>query len=146
MHLRPGLAEATQDALRIGSAGRRESIVIWAGRPLSATSVDVTHLVLPVFESSARHLVIPQPERAILAEYLRDERLLAFADLHTHPEDAFLSEADKARPFSARDGFFAVVVPDFARHPPGQGWRFYTARAGSWSEVPGRKAVDGWPP
>jgi hypothetical protein len=144
MRPEPGVIAATQEALRLGSAGRREAIVLWAGRPLKGSSVSISHLILPRFESSARHLVLPQRERIAVADYLRRERLLAFADLHTHPFEAFLSDADRARPFSSRDGFFAVVIPNFGAGRPGEGWRFYTATRGDWNEVRAMEAVDGW--
>jgi hypothetical protein len=144
MRPEPGVVPATQEALRLGSDGRCEAAVLWAGRPLEGSAVSISHLILPRFESSARHLVLPQSERILVAEYLRRERLLAFADLHTHPFEAFLSDADRARPFSARDGFFAVVIPDFGAERPGAGWRFYRATSGAWDEVPASEAVDGW--
>ncbi len=80
-----------------------------------------------------------------IAEYLRSERLLAFGDLHTHPGRAFLSDADRNRPFSQRDGFLAVVIPDFAAGAPGVGWRFYEVRSGIWDEIAPQESIDGWP-
>ncbi len=147
IHLRlaDGLLEATQTALCDGSAGRRESTVLWAGRPLAGSAALVSHLLLPAFRSRRDLLTIPKDERIAIADYLRTERLLAFADLHTHPRRAFLSEPDRARPFSQRDGFYAVVIPDFATQGAGTGWRFYEARTGEWREVEPRRRVDGWP-
>jgi hypothetical protein len=144
MRLEPGVLSATQRALRAASANRREAIVLWAGRPLAGSTVLISHLLCPLFESGPRHLVLPQAERAVIADYLRRERLLAFADLHTHPFEAFLSAADRARPFSSRDGFFAAVIPNFANQRARAGWRFYCAQRGYWQEVQGKEAVDGW--
>ena len=140
----PGLIAATQTALRAGSDGRREAIVLWAGRTDGASAAVLSHLILPRFTSRRNFLTIPQDERATVAAYLRAQRLLAFADLHTHPRRAFLSDADIAAPFSIRDGFYAVVVPDFATRVPAAGWRFYEVRRRSWAEINPMERIDGW--
>jgi len=119
--------------------------VLWAGRPADSKSAIVSHLILPAFVSSHDFLTIPKEERVAIAEYLRSERLLAFGDLHTHPGRAFLSDADRNRPFSQRDGFLAVVIPDFAAGAPGVGWRFYEVRSGIWDEIAPQESIDGWP-
>lgn len=144
LDLAQGLLEATQVALRNGSAGVREAIVVWAGRPTSHGGALVSHLLLPRFVSRRDYLTIPQAERVEIANYLRAERLLAFADLHTHPRHAFLSAADIAAPFSVRDGFYAIVVPNFAAGAPGVGWRLYEVRRRRWSEASAHERVNGW--
>lgn len=146
VRLRPvtGMVAATQDALRLGSDGRREAIVLWAGRAGRDGVAVISHLLMPRFVSRRDFLTIPQDERVELARYLRAEGLLAFADLHTHPRQAFLSDADIARPFSVRDGFYAAVIPDFAVRAPGEGWRFYEAQARIWTEIDPKERIDGW--
>lgn len=134
LELAPGLAHATQELLRTASRARRESICVWAGRATTEVAI-VTHLIQPVFESTAYSLTVSQDERFLLAQYLRQERLLMFADLHTHPEEAFLSSVDRARPFGARDGFYAGVIPDFAVGEVWNGWRLYEVLQGQWTEV-----------
>jgi proteasome lid subunit RPN8/RPN11 len=145
LRLADGLLKATQAALRDGSSGIRESTVLWAGRPIDGSTALVSHLLLPIFESRRDFLTIPKDERIKIAAYLRAEGLLAFGDLHTHPRRAFLSDPDRDRPFSQRDGFYAIVIPDFGTRPDGEGWRFYEARAGLWHEVEPARRIDGWP-
>lgn len=135
LELARGLIQETQRELRARSDDRREAIVLWAGRPTGRGRAVISHLVLPRFASNRVHLTIPPPERHHLANWLRDERLLIFSDLHTHPRAAFLSAADIAAPFSIRDGFYATVIPEFAKGAPGVGWRSYEALAGQWREV-----------
>jgi len=74
-------------------------------------------------------------ERLAALEFVRREGLLIFADLHTHPGAAFLSEADRARPFGSKEGFYAIVVPEFAAAAAPEGWAMYEARAGEWFPV-----------
>lgn len=147
VRLRPahGLIDATQSALREGSDARREAIVLWAGRAAGDGTAMISHLLRPRFVSRRDHLTIPQPERLSIAAYLRAEKLLAFADLHTHPRTAFLSDADVAHPFSVRDGFYAAVIPDFALGEAGYGWRFYVVHARRWTEIDPKERIYGWP-
>jgi proteasome lid subunit RPN8/RPN11 len=126
--------EFTQHQLHSLSAGTRESLVVWAGRPRGQTA-QVTHVITPEAHASRDHLTLPSDTRAELAAYLRREGLLLFADLHTHPERAFLSQADRARPLSVRPGFYSVVVPDFADGRAGYKWRCYESTGSDWEEV-----------
>ena len=135
LRLPTGAAERTQEELRIRSASVRESLVVWAGRPSGHGIVTVTHLLGLDCEAARERLVVPFPERIATLEFLRSNQVLAFADLHTHPEEAFLSRADRARPFGMRDGFYAIVVPDFAHASPFVGWAMYEVVARDWQEV-----------
>ena len=135
LDLAPGLFAATQRELRTRSDGRGEAIVLWAGRPTGDGHAMVSHLLLPSFLSSRDRLTIPRDERHRLAAWLLEQQLLIFSDLHTHPHQAFLSQADVAAPFSTRDGFYATVIPDFATGEPGAGWRAYEAISGRWHEI-----------
>jgi len=135
LQLAPGLMAVTQTELRARSDGRREAIVLWAGRPTPDGRAVVSHLLLPRFVSSRERLTIPRDERHRLAAWVLEQQLLIFSDLHTHPEQAFLSEADVAAPFSTRDGFYATVIPRFAVGTPGADWRAYEALAGHWQEI-----------
>lgn len=145
LSLGPGVLEATQEVLRTESDGSREALTLWAGRPRDASTVLVSHVITPVVEADHDWLTISLLERTAIAAYLRREQLLAVADIHTHPEAAFLSDIDRQRPFSSRDGFYAFVIPNFATDAPGDGWRCYVAFDGDWREVPKKDAVNDWP-
>lgn len=144
LQIADGLLTATQRALREASDGVRESTVLWAGRPGDNGVMFVSHLLLPDFISTYGFLTIPIDERIKVAGFLRSEELLAVADLHTHPREAFLSRQDRARPFSRREGFYAIVVPNFGTGEAGAGWRCYEARKADWKEVEMEKRIDAW--
>lgn len=129
-----GLAR-TQDELRTVSDGVRESLVLWAGRPTPDNAAEITHVLSLNCPASELRLVVPLSERIAALEFVRRERILIFADLHTHPAAAFLSETDRARPFGSKDGFYAIVVPEFARGTATDGWAMYEARSGGWYSV-----------
>jgi hypothetical protein len=135
LDLAPGVLSATQESLRVRSDGRREAICLWAGRPRPDGRALISHLIEPYFESTDIFLTVPPDERKLVAAYLRSERLLMFADIHTHPRRAFLSDLDRARPFSVRDGLYAAVVPVFATGDLREGWRLYEVMNGEWNEV-----------
>jgi hypothetical protein len=124
----------TQAELRLLSQGARESFAIWAGRPLGDSAM-ISHVISIECPANRYRLAVPSDSRAELATLLHREKLLAFADLHTHPDEAFLSAADRAEPFSSRPGFYSIVIPRFASGTPGSGWRAYQATEHTWQEV-----------
>ena len=134
LSLAPNVLEASQDALRTESGGVREALVLWAGRP-TIDGVYISHLIVPSVESDRLYLTVPQSERIQITDFVLKEKLLVFADLHTHPEKAFLSGADRVRPFSQREGFYALVIPYFATGPLCVGWTAYEFIGGDWPEV-----------
>lgn len=143
LQLADGMLEHTQLQLRQASGGVREAIVLWAGRAQPGGAF-VSHLLMPRFESGSHWLTIPADERAVVTQYIRRERLLLFADLHTHPEEAFLSDADIVRPLSGRPGFYAGVLPSFALGPVGDGWRLFESHGlRGWAEVSITERVHG---
>lgn len=144
LHLSDGVLRYTQDLLRARSDARREALAVWAGRA-SPPGALITHVFAPDTDSSYNRLTVPSVARVELAAYLRREQLLAFADLHTHPGKAFLSPADRVRPFSARPGFYAIVIPDFALGEPGTGWRTYASTGTDWKETDCGHCISPWP-
>src|SRR5262249_6232899 len=120
------------------------SAVLWAGHAEPGRA-RVTHVLVPGVESRRHGLRLPRKERRAVLELLRGERLLLFADIHTHPARAFLSPRDRDSRRRARDGHYIVVVPDFAARAPGEGWRFYESRRSRWFEVSPGDRVSGWP-
>lgn len=55
-----------------------------------------------------------------LWEICRAEKLSVIADVHTHPGEAYQSEADRQNPMIAQAGHVAVIVP---RYASGRIWR-----------------------
>jgi proteasome lid subunit RPN8/RPN11 len=54
---------------------------------------------------------------ALLWSLCREKNLTVVADVHTHPDAAFQSDADRTNPMVAREGHIAIIVPNFARWP-----------------------------
>ena len=142
--LTDGVLAGTQQALRSCSGGRREALTLWAGRPVDGGAL-ITHVIIPTVQSGYDRLDVPGAARAEVATFLRRERLLVFADLHTHPAQAFLSHADRVSPYSTLTGFHAIVIPDFATGAPGAGWRLYTYTDSDWKENDCAGYISPWP-
>ena len=142
--LADGVLPGTQELLRTGSDGRRESLVLWAGRPTD-DGVLISHVIAPDFDSDYDRLDVSGSARAEVASFLRRGRLLVFADLHTHPTEAFLSLADQISPYSTLTGFHAIVIPNFALDAPGTGWRLYTYTGSAWKEQDCARSITPWP-
>jgi proteasome lid subunit RPN8/RPN11 len=52
---------------------------------------------------------------AAVFDELRSERLMIVAQVHSHPGDAFHSEADDEWAIVRHEGAYSIVVPRFAR-------------------------------
>lgn len=142
--LADGVLAATQELLRTRGAGRREALVLWAGRPADDGAL-ITHVIAPDVEADYDRMDVTGPARAEVAAFLRRERLLVFADLHTHPTEAFLSLADQVSPYSTVTGFHAIVIPEFASGVAGAGWRLYTYTGSTWKEHECARCISAWP-
>jgi hypothetical protein len=143
LRLPPGGLACTQAELRALSGGVREALVLWAGQVNPDGEAEVTDLLSLDCPATDLRLVVPLPERLEALEFVRKSGLLIFADLHTHPDTAFLSDADRARPFGSKAGFYAIVVPNFAVGDPLDGWAMYEANAGEWIAVNPHERIAG---
>ena len=95
--------------------GRRgsEGLVLWAGREVSHRRLAITRYLIPQQEASALHFDVPEEEmKRILSELTKaGERLLV--QIHSHPRDAFMSEADIRSPVVSHRGALSIVVPNY---------------------------------
>jgi len=130
----PGVVDLTVERLR--AAGNREAIVLWAGRPDGSDATHVTHVIVPSTLAGEGWIQLDSSARLEVVSFLRAENLLVVADVHTHPQEAFLSRIDERHPYSRRTGHVAIVVPFFARADGIASWRAYEFRRDEWRERP----------
>ncbi|MAQ95572.1 MAG: hypothetical protein CMM84_18855 [Rhodothermaceae bacterium] len=125
-------------------AGRKgyEGVVLWPGRR-DGPSVRIDDAYVPrqtVFRSEhGLGYRIEEEDLARLADHLADHGLVLPVQVHSHPGEAYHSEADDADPIVATLGGVSIVVPDFAsglvspsawavyRLFPSEGWVELTA-------------------
>ena len=106
--------QVTLDFLR--SAGERgcEGVVLWLGRR-EADSIAVTEAYVPEQEAAGDFFRIPPHAIAALLTYLGENEVFIAAQVHSHPFEAFHSEADNAWAIVRHRDALSLVVPYFAR-------------------------------
>lgn len=102
----------TELVLRQAGSCGEEGFVLWAGT-LAAGHAHVSSLVVPSINAGARHGEVSADTTARLLNGLDERDLVAIAQLHTHPREAFLSPTDRIRPLVAIPGFLSIVIPNF---------------------------------
>src|SRR5258705_421460 len=80
---------------RLHEAGQRhcECVVLWLARP-SGGLICVEDAYLPVQTAKADMFHIPKASMNVLQAELRQRRLMVAAQVHSHPREAFHSQAD----------------------------------------------------
>lgn len=134
MQLTQEVLEQTFEHLRHCGAATRECIVYLTGPVGEAVLVDgVVH---------PRHTAGPagyDVDSAAIAELWRDlasEQRSIRVQVHTHPGAAFHSSRDDALAIVNSEGFFSLVIPNFALGHVGFDGAFLATRAdGQWAEV-----------
>lgn len=104
---------------RLSGSGRAvsESVAYWSGvlhrGRVGAVKSAIFAADYEGFASSARHASVSLGAALRIAEEVHRRGEILFAQVHTHPSEAFHSPTDDARPISHRRGFFSLVVPRF---------------------------------
>ncbi len=111
--------EISQDEIRqtislLHSAGRRECVLLWLGR--RETGVQrIKEVFRPVQKASVGYFEIPRDGMAQLMVRLRTQGLYVASQVHTHPEEAFHSQADDKWAIVRHHGALSIVLPRFAK-------------------------------
>lgn len=130
---------ATLNVLRQFGAHECEGLVLWLGDILQ----DRAH---------AREIIVPnqrpiKDERGVgyfvdgrvlfeLNRILADTGLRLIAQVHSHPGEAYHSEADDRFAIVTADGSLSLVVPNFAQASDDpRDWAVYRLTRGSWREL-----------
>jgi proteasome lid subunit RPN8/RPN11 len=105
--------ESTLDLLR--KAGRRNSecVVLWLAERGQKRHV-VRQVYLPLQQAAQDFFRIPPEGMEALMQVLDENRLFVAAQVHSHPQTAFHSEADDKWAIVRHKGALSLVVPWFA--------------------------------
>lgn len=129
----------TEQFLRQKGQCREEGRVYWIGE-LIGPIIKITRLHIPeqISESSiwGVSVEVRKKERLAMMETLQgDERV--FVKLHSHPQEAYMSETDIRNPSFKHEGAISIVVPNFSSNPMGElldcSVNIFTA--GEWREL-----------
>jgi proteasome lid subunit RPN8/RPN11 len=103
----------TVHQLKSHSAGVREAVVLWLAERTSSTCV-IRAVFVPLQETGVDFFSIPPAGiRQVLVECRRNNLFVA-AQLHTHPFDAYHSEADDELALIRHRNALSFVFPNFA--------------------------------
>lgn len=98
----------------------KEGIALWAGYR-DVTTFIVDHLLIPqqrgITTDSGVCAVIHGDELARIGRSLYEAKRQLFAQLHTHPTDAYHSVTDDENAVVTTYGGLSLVIPDFAVNP-----------------------------
>src|ERR1044071_7441126 len=110
----------TERTLRAAGQHDAEGIVLWAGRR-DGDIFRITDAYVPEQTARPAHLgacVMVSGEALFRFNMWMWDRGFEFiAQVHSHPEEAYLSATDVAYPIATRVGSFSLVVPNFGREP-----------------------------
>jgi hypothetical protein len=112
------LVDDMQARLRaIGDHGF-EAFALWVG-VVDGTKFRVERIFIPEQHAAKGpegvHVRVDGDELHRINVWLHEKGLRLFAQIHTHPTDAFHSDTDDSYAIATTTGCLSIVVPDFAR-------------------------------
>lgn len=126
--------------LRRAGADNRERVVLWLG-VRSGVSIEVREAFVPLQVADEDYFWIPPRGMSELLSHLRENRLMTAAQVHSHPEEAFHSEADDRWAIVRHEGALSLVVPFFGLNTTEDTFVedaavFQLSKSNRWLEVP----------
>jgi hypothetical protein len=106
------IIDHTELMLRQHGVAGEEGFGLWAGT-LAGGNGFVSTLVVPTVAGGKFRGEITNATAARVFDELDALDLVPIAQIHSHPQEAFLSHVDAERPFVAVSGFLSLIVPDF---------------------------------
>lgn len=142
---RAGIAE-TLNHFRDAGQRNSECVVLWLGKRVGER-LEVTEYYRPIQIAKADRFRIPPEGMAELQAKLRAGRLMVAAQIHSHPHEAFHSEADDTWAIVRHEGAFSLVVPRFAADTTLDNFLDHTkvfqfSQRSTWDEVPNWQVKD----
>jgi len=116
MTLEVSRAVVSQSIAELQEAGRSESerVLLWLGRR-DGQSLHVLEMFVPEQIANYDFFSIPPRSMRVLLRCLRERSLMVAAQVHSHPMEAFHSQADDRWAIVRHEGALSIVLPYFAR-------------------------------
>lgn len=140
VHCSTAHVASTLDHLREAGTRCVECVVLWLGRR-SRQGIEVVSVYRPQQRAAADMFHIPPDSMATLRDTLRRDRVMVAAQVHSHPHEAFHSQADDHWAVVRHVGALSLVVPEFAAYTRVDTFQertkiFRFSAAAHWREVP----------
>jgi hypothetical protein len=108
------IVDSSLELLREAGKVRSERVVFWLGKRRADAPCLVDDLYLPTQEAAKDYFHIPAASMTQLMGVLARQRVTLLAQIHSHPGEAFHSEADDRWAVVRHRGALSIVVPEFA--------------------------------
>lgn len=109
-----GVVETTLQALRQSGERSSEGIVLWLGKSTS-NHIEILEAFVPEHVASIDYFRISPLAMDALFAHLAETGTFVAAQVHSHPREAFHSQADDEWAIIRHANALSVVVPHFAR-------------------------------
>ena len=118
-HIPNSILYDTLSRLRTIGVDCKEGIAYWSGI-LDKNEAFVSRVIFaddyPEFQNEEYFAKVSLDAAFKIGEAIHEKNELLFAQIHTHPREAFHSFVDDRYPISHRIGFVSIVVPNFAQN------------------------------
>jgi hypothetical protein len=108
------LVGGTIRELQTAGAANEEGIVLWLGRRTGPDAGVVQRIYVPLHEAQSDRFWISFEGMRAMMDRLRQDRFCLLAQVHSHPDRAFHSQADDQWALVRHAGGLSIVVPNFA--------------------------------
>jgi Prokaryotic homologs of the JAB domain len=131
----------TLKTMRAFGAKGWEVLVLWLGQvdPHAGTAnvrVAFVPRQKPIASEDGVGYFVASDTLFQLNKALSETGLRLIAQVHSHPTEAYHSDADDRYAIVTADGGFSLVVPDFGDAPPSPAaWAVYRLRGNRWLEL-----------
>lgn len=126
-------------------AGNVECVVLWLAKKQNGF-INVQTVYLPQQVTDIDYFHIPQESVSDLLTFLRQNRLMVAAQVHTHPGRAFHSAADDTWAIIRHVGGLSLVLPRFAATTSPENFVrnaavFRLSERNHWEGIPGKEVA-----
>jgi len=115
MYIPEEILQETEKHLRFHGTQGNEGMVFWGGQIRNDNEAWIKSCIHPEQKTSFLSVDIPLDELPKMNVSLNDRREFLFAQIHSHPFEAFHSAIDDNYPITFKPGFFSIVVPFFCK-------------------------------
>jgi len=115
LHYSEYILKQTLNSLCDGGQEKRECIVLWLGKK-SGSTISVSEVLMPRHYAETDYFHIDRSSMLEIQTYIRENRLMIAAQVHTHPMQAFHSKADDDWAFIRHVDALSIVLPYFAKN------------------------------
>ncbi len=132
------IVDGTGDALRAFGGDGFEGLVLWAGELMPTTARVTTGLVPPqhpIRDERGMGYFVDGDALFDLNRHLHRNGLLLLAQVHSHPGEAYHSEADDRYAIVTAEGSYSLVAPDFGEGFAAHSCAVYCLEGGEWVPV-----------